>query len=293
MAWNGSVQAPQPTETPKRRGNRSFARICIGLVALVGVSAVGLMAWQNFTRPGRKAKTEPNVQPAARIAEVEPALPKESHDSEQVEEPPQPKPLPPQRVGEVRNGKLLMLSGELRTVKGVITSSVYKTSIVHQTFKRAANQQIASILMIEPGNGMLGSSEELFEGFGERFDESLKEEIKITPEDSDLQRELKQAVLDARNDLIARRNKGEDVAQIMIDTRNQLMELGTYKDDLEKQVERLSSDGNMSDEDYEELLKAANVMLEERGAKPFELPSVVKHSVNLQKLNNTEGEDDE
>ena len=45
----------------------------------------------------------------------------------------------------------------------------------------------------------------------------------------------------------------------------------------------MSEDG-MSQQDYDDLLAAANRMLEERGSKPLELPSTVKHAIRLGQL---------
>ena len=63
----------------------------------------------------------------------------------------------------------------------------------------------------------------------------------------------------------------------------QLQQLGLYRQELEQQVLMMSQDG-MSQQDYDDLVAAANKMLEERGSKPLELPSTVKHAVRLGNL---------
>ena len=283
MAWN------RPTERDQGIGNRKqgkfpFRGLITGAVVALGTAVAAWWLWPDESAPVAEGG---DCTVERRIREVKPAVARTNETTATT--PPKPKELPPQRVGEVRDGKLLMLSGELRVVKGVVTSGVTTVSVAEKTFKHTANRRIASLLRIVPGEGMLGSSEELFENFKEQFEESLKEEITFTPEDTDEQRELKQAVLDARKELLERKARGEDVARVMIDTRNQLQELGTYRHELEKQVERLRSDGDFSEQDEDDLVRAANTMLEDRGVMPLELPSMIKHALELERLNE-EGE---
>ena len=72
----------------------------------------------------------------------------------------------------------------------------------------------------------------------------------------------------------------------MIETRDQLKELGTYREQLKQEVDKLMADGNFSEKDEDDLVKAANLMLEDRGVKPFELPSVAKHAMLHQNQEN-------
>jgi len=289
MAWNGSLKTPTDARSQvSTRTPAQTARRWIFFSVLLAASALALLYL--FLAPDREKTSLPsprNESVPQRIAEVEAQIPPTKVEPE--ERPAKPAPRPPQRVGEVRDGKLLMLSGELRAVKGVITSCVQTVSVAEKTFKHTADRRIASLLRVQAGEGILGSSEELFANFKEQFEESLKEEIVFSPDDTDEQRELKQAVLDARKELLACRARGEDVAKIMIDTRNQLQELGAYRDDLERQVEKLREDGDFSEQDEDDLVRAANTMLQERGVKPLELPSVIKHALELERLNE-EGE---
>ena len=140
---------------------------------------------------------------------------------------------------------------------------------------------------------MFGSSEELYADFDEEFEKSLSKEIKINTEDSDEEREIKQAVIELRKELKERKASGESLSKLMIDTRNQLMELAGYRDELEQQVEKLKADNDFSEKDEEDLIKAANQMLEDRGVKPFVLPSAAKYSLLHSSGNNQAEETDE
>jgi hypothetical protein len=191
------------------------------------------------------------------------------------------KKLKPQRVGEIRDGYVLLPSGDLYKVNGVVTTQVASTSIADKTFKYNAERQIAHLLLVEPGEGMLGSGEDLYSDFDKEFKESLKDEIVFDEEDTPEQRELKEALIDIRKELIERMNNGEDLSHVMIETRKQLQEMALYKEELQEEVEKLRKDGNLSKQDRLELLEAANKMLEERGIQPFLIPSSLQRLIDI------------
>lgn len=192
-----------------------------------------------------------------------------------------PKKLKPQRVGEIRDGYVLLPSGDLYKVNGVVTTQVASTSIADKTFKYNAERQIAHLLLVEPGEGMLGSGEDLYSDFDKEFKESLKDEIVFDEEDTPEQRELKEALIDIRKELIERMNNGEDLSHVMLETRKQLQEMALYKEELQEEVEKLRKDGNLSKQDRLELLEAANKMLEERGIQPFLIPSSLQRLIDI------------
>ena len=194
------------------------------------------------------------------------------------------KKLKPQRVGEIRDGYVLLPSGDLYKVNGVVTTQVASTSIADKTFKYNAERQIAHLLLVEPGEGMLGSGEDLYSDFDKEFKESLKDEIVFDEKDTPEQRELKEALIDIRKELIERMNNGEDLSHVMLETRKQLQEMALYKEELQEEVEKLRKDGNLSKQDRLELLEAANKMLEERGIQPFLIPSSLQRLIDIREF---------
>lgn len=192
-----------------------------------------------------------------------------------------PKKLKPQRVGEIRDGYVLLPSGDLYKVNGVVTTQVASTSIADKTFKYNAERQIAHLLLVEPGEGMLGSGEDLYSDFDKEFKESLKDEIVFNEKDTPEQHELKEALIDIRKELIERMNNGEDLSHVMIETRKQLQEMALYKEELQEEVKKLRRDGNLSKQDRLELLEAANKMLEDRGIQPFLIPSSLQRLIDI------------
>lgn len=194
-----------------------------------------------------------------------------------------PKERPPQRVGEIRDGYRLLCDGTLHRVLGVVTNKPGKFSIADKTFKHSADVELGNLLMVEPGDDLLGDTAGMYRGFNKEFDEALAEPIEYSDGDTPIQREMKQAVNELRKELKDRRANGEDIEKIMEDTRNQLKELSLYRQELEDEVRKLSTD-DLTQKDYEDLVEAANQMLKERGIKPLEMPSTLRHAIRLRKI---------
>ena len=276
MGWNGSGQkgtAPaQPKVTTKKP---SPVR---GLIAGGVVVVLAVLAYFAFFSGSEKPQTEKSTKERGRIKEVTPAAAPKA--VEQKAEPEKPKELPPQRVGEIRNGYRLLPSGRLHKVKGVIHVGGEPTSLVDKTFPHGSDRMIAHLLMAEPGGTMIGDSADIMRGFNEAFAKSLKDEIIIKHDDTDEVKTLKQAVLDARSELKQQMALGKSAEEAMIEAREQLHELTLYREDLEKEVLSHAEDG-MTQKDYDELIGAANLMLEERGIGKIQMPKLIGDAIEM------------
>lgn len=267
----------KPRKTSHRRGAKpsgTFKGIVAGIVVVV--AAVAAFLFLTKDKPAKPEQAE--TKRPSKIAEVTPA-PATPYKAEEPKPEP-PKPLPPQRVGELRDGYRLLPSGRLHKVQGIITSGVERVSLADRTFNHDSDRMIAHVLLAEPGGIMLGDSESIMRGFNEAFERSLAEEIVIERDDTDEVRELKKAVLDARKELLDLMSKGRTAEEVMVEARNQLLELTLYREDLEKEVLRLAEDG-MTQQDYDELIGAANLMLQERGSKEIQMPKMVADAIEL------------
>lgn len=280
MSWNGSnandnaqeVRSAKPIKPAKPNASRG---ILAGVIVVVLAAAV----WFFCFNDKEVAKPEKEQPVPKQIVEVKPSIPKAK-----PAEPAKPKIDPnarPTRIGETLNGYRLLPSGRLHKVKGVITTGVERVTLVDKTFDHGSDRMIAHMLMAEPGGAMLlDDSAAYFRNFDEQFEKSLKDRIEVLSDDTDEVKTLKKAVNDAREEILKLKAQGKSPAEVMTETREQLCELMLYREDLEKEVLRLSEDG-MSQEDYDELIGAANKMLEERGSKPIELPGLVGDALDL------------
>lgn len=269
----------QQSKRPNKRAKST-------VLSLIGLVIVGLVVFFIAAKNGKEISKERGAPKREKISENKANLPTEvarvvqknrNAESEEV------KPLPPQRVGELRDGYRLLPDGTLHRVLGIITNTPPKMSLADKTFNHSADVELGNLLMVEPGEDLLGDSEGMYRGFGEELDEALSEPIYYDKNDTELQRALKESVKELREELVSRRKAGENIEKLMEDTRNQLKELALYKQEIEDQVREMSTD-DLTQKEYEDILSAANQMLEERGIKPLELPTTLKHTIRLRKI---------
>ena len=280
MPWNQSKRTVE--KKPKVRINYK-ALVGVGIVSLASVVAwLMIPTDENIGNNESKSKTK-KIATTKKLKERK--IPKaETNVVKQTKaKSEKPKERPPQRVGEIRDGYRLLCDGTLHRVLGVVTNTPGKFSIADKTFKHSADVELGNLLMVEPGDDLLGDTAGMYRGFNKEFDEALTEPIEYSDDDTPIQREMKQAVNELRKELKERRAKGEDIEKIMEDTRNQLKELSLYRQELEDEVRKLSTD-DLTQKDYDDLVAAANQMLKERGIKPLEMPSTVRHAIRLRKI---------
>ena len=280
MPWNQSKRTVE--KKPKVRINYK-ALVGGGFVLLVSVVAwLMIPADENIENNESKTKAK-KIATTKKLKEKKAPKAETNVVKQTKTKSENPKERPPQRVGEIRDGYRLLCDGTLHRVLGVVTNTPGKFSIADKTFKHSADVELGNLLMVEPGDDLLGDTAGMYRGFNKEFDEALTEPIEYSDDDTPMQREMKQAVNELRKELKDRRAKGEDIEKIMEDTRNQLKELSLYRQELEDEVRKLSTD-DLTQKDYEDLVEAANQMLKERGIKPLEMPSTVRHAIRLRKI---------
>ncbi len=254
------------SEAKVRHHNTGLSRFVVCAVAVVALFLVLLWfvsgnATNNQTVAPKHTK--------GRIAEVTPV-------KAQVPKP-EPEPEPYKETPEElrRNGMWTDEDGNLRRRDGSyffgkpnkekpLNVDLSSRHPEQTAFKRSSEISIAHVLMIEPGEPI-----ENWVKFGKRFNDdfkaSLNEEIKILPEDDDYVKELKQAVISTKAELKRRMEQGEDVAEIINETRAELERLGQYREEIKKHVLEIARDPHMTDGDLEDLSKAADEMLRDKG----------------------------
>lgn len=167
---------------------------------------------------------------------------------------------------------------------GVVTSGLHRVkSVEEKVFKNYSDQQIAALLINEPGEGLVGDDHEaIFKGFEKQFLKSLNDPIIIEDSDTDFVKDLKRAVIETKSDLKARYDAGENITKVMIETRKELRELGLYRDDLNRQLNKVIKETkDLTSDDLRDLVSAANKMLEERGAKKLTFPESYYRRVQI------------
>ena len=141
-------------------------------------------------------------------------------------------------------------------------------------FKHTSEAQIAGLLEVKPGSMIVGDMKYSYR-FVEDFKESLKEPIEILDSDSEYDKQLKLDVIETKKQLKAAMDRGEDIAQIMTDTRNELRKLGQYRDELKKELQKIHREGEYTDQEVEDFTAAANKLLADKGCRPIKMPTLL------------------
>lgn len=292
MAWNKPTSnTADATSSSRPSGRGKMPRLRRGLIAGVVVIVLGfaVLAILSGGDDAPKAKADKG---RGRIKEVAPAVTNVPAKTE--------KELHPGMVKvrgkwypeyDEKGGKIWVTSNAVmyHTPK-IQTNKVNQARLSKEMkiFSRRADVEIAVLINAEPGTGFIGDYR-----YGDRFVkdflDSLTTPIIISEDDDENTKALKKAVRETKIELKARYDNGEDIGQIMADTRKNLQELGAYREELRREVDKVRSKGGMSPEELNDLYGAANKMLAERGAKPLAMPTLLKRKLDVlgTKNNNT------
>lgn len=147
-------------------------------------------------------------------------------------------------------------------------------------FHNWAENQIATLLTLKPGTTLFGTRR--FDNkFLQSFKQSLTQKIEFLDTDTEEQRQVKQAVIDAKEELAAAMNRGEDVCEIMKESYSELQRLAEYKKDLEKRLREIASNPEMTGEDITFVLAEANKLLATKGIAPIKGTPLLRRNMKL------------
>ena len=290
MAWNGSNgnNANNGTSAAKRPvgGARKSPSIMRGVFAALAVVALAAGAWWWLARqePEPKAPRTPAKKAVKEKAKAAPHVHKEKTAPVIEEVAPHSNIPPEQRVMHTNIYGYVINRPHTATV---ITNKVDDADkpLEERVFTNSADQKIAGLLMLEPGEMLVGDASSLFgRGFTRAFLKSLESPIIITKDDDETTAELKRAVRDVKIEIKARYDAGEDIAALMANEREELQAIGLYRKELESEIRKIARDDTIGEAEMADFVKAANMMLQERGGKPLEMPRFAARRFKLERI---------
>ena len=265
--------------TPKRPlkgAHKSSPKFARGIIAGAIVVAATVGVWyflglkQGEPRPENKAKK------TARIAEVTPEI--ASKSVEQAPEPP-PKEVP---YWERESPEGLTFRQKMKwsihhRAPAAYTNNTSQTEPrpAYAIFDTRSDNSIAALLTVPPGTAAVGDPEyELW--FTQDFLKSLETPIIVTKDDTPEEAQLKRDMIAAKIDLKARYDAGEDIARIMKNTREELHRLSIYKSEIESAFREMASKPGLTEEDIDDFIDSANIMLDSKGIAPMTFGPLAK-----------------
>ena len=263
MAWNRPNAAKQPTV--KKDEARAPSKVKGAVAGLVTVCALGGVCMLFLVGPKQPRNERPNRNRGL-IKEVKPAA------TPRVVEGNDPEPDPnarPTRPGQRVNGYVMLPNGKIHKMTGSApTNCVVRGE--YAIFPHASENIIAGLLSIKPGMSVIGNARDYNGKFTENFLKSLTVPIIVSKDDPEDVKELKRAVNEAKIELKAAHDRGENIEDIIAKARGEMQDLARYKLDLKREVSSYAHREAVTPEDVDTYLKAANMMLEAKGVAPLE-----------------------
>lgn len=263
MAWNRPSAANQ--QPAQKRGSKAPSKMR-GVIAGAVVVVLGALCFFIFSGKdeSEKAKSEKN---RGLIKEATPAAARTNAVAE-VKKPKGPKPIP-KTVKRDDNGILRWPSGA-RYVEEYYhhTNSVNPFAGQKEIFKRPSDVHIATLVGIKPGQMLIGGFN-YGKVFDKEFKESLKEKIEFLEDDTPEERQLKEDVIAAREELKEAMARGEKPSEVMQRTRDELVKLAQYRQNLAEQLAAIKNEEGRTQQDILDATEAANLMLKEKGISEF------------------------
>ena len=270
MAWNKPTSnTVDATSSSHPAGRGKMPRLRRGLLAgVIVVLGVGIAAW--LFSNGEATSSSLQKEGRGLIKEVTPAAaPTRARVSR--EEKPEP---PPYWENPTTNGlspcqilkwKHVRVPPPSHTNMSLVSGPKAKYDI----FEYRSETEIAMMLTLEPGTMLVGPLS-YGESFKRDFLKSCETPIIINDDDSEFDKQLKRDMIQVKIELRQRMADGEDICKIMADARQEAMRLGQIKDEIMSDAKTLSLEAG-SEEELEDIVAAANKMLEEKGIAPIKM----------------------
>ena len=274
MAWNGSDGKSKKREDIRKECGGRFS-VSFAFLILLVLIIVGSFAWWRSARVGAVTDSPRNklISNHAPITEVKPAtvVVVETNAPEMIVSrerlPPGTKRTVvwkrPDNWDQLTRAQKTRVQPVARVIKPIGWDD-------RRLFSQSSDRRIERLMRVKPGQLILGTLT-YNEKFVSDFLESLKTPIVFDEEDTEDDRAIKQAVIDARSDLKAAYDRGEDIVEIMNKTEKELHELATYRIDLRRLISEYRKSGEHSENDVKDYINAANIILRDNGMEPLRL----------------------
>lgn len=154
-------------------------------------------------------------------------------------------------------------------VSSQINTNCYRvTKSKYSVFEHESESLIAYLINQPIGELVIGAYD-FDEAFKRDLQQALINKIIIDPNDSEETKLIKQSVVDVKKHLSEQLRNGVDIIQLLSETRNELQTLGQYKEELACQIDELQQKEEITDQDVEDFVEAANIMLDNKGIDPL------------------------
>ena len=285
MAWNRPSEDKVKVRGEGEQRNVHLKGLLAGMIVVLGAA---FAAWWLWPRGGSAGET-PQSETRPRIAEVAPAAAPESAPVSQDPANSRKKLGRDWRqkqisIIEQKYGTNLTadLKAALHYLKNPPQRS-FKPRTEYSFLSHPSERMMYSLLSAEPGAYML-EPVQVGESFNQDFVNALLDKIEIAADDSDEVRRIKQFVAEAKKEMAELvRSEGKKPSELLNEHARSLYELGRFQQNLERELNAARKNADLSDQDVEDMYKAANVLRKQRGLEELPIPSLTRRARQLQR----------
>lgn len=291
MAWNGSngnnTNGTSAAKRPVGGANKSPS-IVRGTFAALTVVVLAAGVWLLVSQDGEVGDpiegksngktTKAVVKPTVR------AIPSTPKQELKVEE----KPVPFWELDESQTNTLSETQlKKWRTVRRPRREPFTRNrpKARYEIFDYRSENMIACLLAAKPGQGFIGTPN--YKDIDKDFLESCTHPIVVAKDDDEYAADLKRQMIEVKIDLKNRMDAGEDLAEILQSSREEMQKLAEYRRLIAEEVRQVE----LSDESVEsakDIIDAANRLLAEKGIAPLKPNPITAHRLKtLQKEGST------
>ena len=150
-------------------------------------------------------------------------------------------------------------------------------------FKNKALNELASFINLQPGAALFGTRR-YDQNYLRILKKGLEEEIEIFDEDDETTRQTKLEMREIQKEF--KRMSDDEILSMVKDTYSELQRLARYRDQIKSMVKEASqSSADFSEQDYHDLIAAANEMLKKEGIAPIRDTLLVRKNIKINNLN--------
>lgn len=256
-----------------------------GLFAGIVVIALAVAAWYYLLPTIEQVKVK-REKKSSKIAEVKPSLSDVATPSAVVTNEPVKAKWTPETdaVHRDKNNQIIYdetapLGSKANPIKFGIVDKPGNIKPPRKLYTTFSENYVASLLRHRPGVRIVGGI--LPANFDEEFKAHIADPIYNDPEDTEEDREIRAQMQELKKEMAGMIADGETPTDIILDARKELNKIADYRADASKELARLKREG-ASDDEIDDFIAAANVMMERYGAMKF-LPRDYFDKIRLQK----------
>lgn len=268
MAWNRSSEEKK-AEVEKRGGRRNvhLKGLVAGAVVVVGAGVAAWLLWPDAKRP-QPTSTSTST---SLIKEVTPAAAPKAEEKKKPTE-------AEKRAAQIKFYEDKYGTNMPEQIKTVVyflknpPERIFSPDVPFQYLRHTSDRQIASLATKDPGTYFLVKPQ-YGESFNRSFLASLMDKTEVLPDDDEETAAVKNLVNDVKKQICEiQRREGKLPSEIMNEHGAYMYELGQCEEQLRGELAKARRNPDVSDQDLEDLFRAANEIRKKRGLPERKVP---------------------